>query len=166
MEIRYIDKNDDPLEISDIYEQSWKYAYKGIIPQEYLDSIPRGRWVNGIGKPGNTDLVMEDNGRLIGTSRICASRWERYKDFGEIVSIYLLPGYIGKGYGHMLMERCTAELLSSGYDRLMLWVLEGNTRARRFYEKAGFVCTDEYLDDNIGGKALREVMYIMDTRRH
>ncbi len=166
MEIRYIDKNDDPFEISDIYEQSWKYAYKGIIPQEYLDSIPRGRWVNGIGKPGNTDLVMEDNGRLIGTSRICASRWERYKDFGEIVSIYLLPGYIGKGYGRMLMERCTSELLSSGYDRLMLWVLEGNTRARRFYEKAGFVCTDEYLDDNIGGKALREVMYIMDTRRN
>ena len=39
MEIRYIDKNDDPFEISDIYEQSWKYAYKGIIPQEYLDSI-------------------------------------------------------------------------------------------------------------------------------
>lgn len=32
MEIRYIDSNDDLKEISRIYEQSWKYAYKGIIP--------------------------------------------------------------------------------------------------------------------------------------
>lgn len=38
MEIRYVAQNDDPLEISGIYESSWKYAYKGIIPQEYLDS--------------------------------------------------------------------------------------------------------------------------------
>ncbi|MBQ4364552.1 MAG: GNAT family N-acetyltransferase, partial [Oscillospiraceae bacterium] len=64
MEIRYINENDDLYAISDIYEQSWKYAYKGMIPQSYLDSIPRGRWVNGIGKAGNTDLVMEENGRL------------------------------------------------------------------------------------------------------
>ena len=44
MEIRFADKNDDLLEISGIYERSWKYAYKGIIPQNYLDSIPAGRW--------------------------------------------------------------------------------------------------------------------------
>lgn len=33
MEIRYADKNDDLFEISNVYESSWKYAYKGIIPQ-------------------------------------------------------------------------------------------------------------------------------------
>ena len=30
MEIRYITKDDNPLEISKIYESSWKYAYKNI----------------------------------------------------------------------------------------------------------------------------------------
>ncbi|WP_218015478.1 hypothetical protein [Dialister micraerophilus] len=44
MEIRYITNSDDRLAISKIYEESWKYAYKGIIPQEYLNSIPEGRW--------------------------------------------------------------------------------------------------------------------------
>lgn len=43
MEIRYITKDDNPLEISKIYESSWKYTYKGIIPQNYLDSIPTGQ---------------------------------------------------------------------------------------------------------------------------
>ena len=40
MEIRYITHSDNRLAISKIYEDSWKHAYKGIIPQEYLNSIP------------------------------------------------------------------------------------------------------------------------------
>ena len=43
MEIRYTTKDDDPLEISKIYESSWKYAYKDMIPQNYLDSIEAGQ---------------------------------------------------------------------------------------------------------------------------
>lgn len=61
MEIRYITKNDNPLEISKIYESSWKYAYKGIIPQDYLDSIPTGQWANSINKVGLNSLVLTDH---------------------------------------------------------------------------------------------------------
>ena len=42
MEIRYLTPEDDPLAVSNIYESSWKYAYRGIVPQSYLDSIPAG----------------------------------------------------------------------------------------------------------------------------
>lgn len=45
MEIRYITPADDRMLISKVYEESWKYAYKGIIPQHYLDSIPECRWI-------------------------------------------------------------------------------------------------------------------------
>lgn len=44
MEIRFIAPTDDRSEISRVYEESWKFAYKGIVPQSYLDSIPEGRW--------------------------------------------------------------------------------------------------------------------------
>ena len=57
MEIRLINKNDDKKAISRIYEESWKTAYNGIIPQDYLESIPEGRWVNNLEKTG-----MEHNG--------------------------------------------------------------------------------------------------------
>ena len=164
MEIRFSDINDDPYEISNIYESSWKYAYKGIIPQEYLDSIPKGRWAASINKKGMQSLVIDDNGKLIGTAGICRSRWERFHDCGEIVSIYLLPEYIGKGIGSKLLKRCIDELKLQGFNKILLWVLEENTRARGFYEKNGFLCTDEYISDNIGGKSLREIMYILDIK--
>ena len=47
-----------------------------------------------------------------------------------------------------------------GYRNIFVWVLEENLRARKFYEKEGFVMTDVYLDDNIGGKDVREIRYI------
>ncbi len=159
MEIRYINQEDDLFEISNIYESSWKFAYKDIIPQSYLDSIPKGRWAKSITREGMNNLILIEDGIVIGTASFCQSRWEQFNDYGEIVSIYFLPDCMGKGYGSHLLERCIAELNSLGYDKLLLWVLEDNMRARKFYEKNGFVCTDEYLNDNIGGKELREIMY-------
>ena len=34
--------------------------------------------------------------------------------------------------------------------------------ARKFYENNGFICTDNVLDDNIGGKDLKEIMYMLN----
>lgn len=141
-------------------KKSWKYAYRDIIPQDYLDSIPEGRWAGSITKAGMYSLVMTDGGRMIGTASFCRSRWEQYPDCGEIVSIYFLPEYIGKGFGKHLLNRCAEELHRLGFRQILLWVLEENTRARAFYEKNGFLCTAESRSDCIGGKALREVMYI------
>ncbi|MCM1577434.1 MAG: hypothetical protein NC078_01380 [Ruminococcus sp.] len=74
MEIRYINKNDDPLEISNIYERSRKYAYKGIIPQDFLDGIPKGRWAGSVNKEGMRSLVLLVNGSAAGTASFCGSR--------------------------------------------------------------------------------------------
>lgn len=41
--MRRINSSDSREEISHVYEQSWKCAYKDIIPQKYLDSIPSGQ---------------------------------------------------------------------------------------------------------------------------
>ena len=43
---------------------------------------------------------------------------------------------------------------------MLLWVLEENVNARRFYEHLGFTANGEVMNDNIGGKDLREIMYI------
>ena len=162
MEIRYVTPIDNPLDISEIYEKSWKYAYRNIIPTDYLDNIPAGHWANSINKAGMHSLVITENNHIIGTASFCKSRWEQYSEYGEIVSIYFLPEYMGKGYGQYLIDACVDELNKSGFHKIILWVLEENQRARKFYEKNGFVCTDNFLDDNIGGKNLREIMYILN----
>ena len=163
MEIRYLNKNDDKKAISRIYEESWKAAYKGIIPQDYLDSIPKGRWINNLEKQGWNTMVCLENGSYIGTSSFCKSRFEEYPEDGEIISIYFLPEYRGKGYGRKLFEAVLSELKKQGFKDKFLWVLEENRRARQFYELFGFKCTADYRKDIIGGKAVKEVRYVLKS---
>ena len=160
MEIRYLSETDDRMKISRIYEESWRYAYRGIIPQDYLDAIPKGNWTKVFSIPGWQTMVCLEDGKYIGTSSFCKSRFEQYQDVGEIISLYLFPNFIGKGYGRRLLETVISELEKQGYREVFLWVLEENARARTFYENCGFLKTEDYLSDNIGGKELREVRYV------
>lgn len=164
MKVRYIKPADDRMMISKVYEESWKSAYKDIIPREYLDSIPEGRWASNLDNQGRSTLVCIDNGKIVGTSSFCRSRSEGLQGWGEIISIYLLPDYIGKGYGRILMDTVLSELKGQGYEDVFLWVLEENIRARNFYARYGFLQTNDITDTVIGGKALREIRYAYKNR--
>lgn len=159
MEIRHIRRSDDRFAISHIYEESWKYAYRDIIPGSYLESIPAGSWVTNLDQEGRHTLVILEDDHLIGTSSYGKSRFSEFDGFGEIISIYFLPDYMGKGYGKLLLDAVIQELNRLGYQDIFLWVLEENSRARRFYEKAGFVQNNNFLVDNIGGKEVKEIPY-------
>ncbi len=163
MEIRPLLASDDRFAVSRVYEESWKYAYQGILPQDFLDSIPAGRWAAGVDKADVHTLVMLEQGNIIGTSSFSDSRFSHMfldtEDYGEIISIYLLPAYIGKGYGKKLINAVLCQLSEMGFQNAFLWVLEENSRARRFYESCGFYQGSDYLDDNIGGKTVREIQY-------
>ncbi len=159
MEIRHIQENDDRLSVSNIYEEGWKFAYRGIVPQDYLDSIPPGRWVPYLDQDGVHSLMMTEDGKLIGTSSYSRSRTAQFHDFGEIISIYLLPEYMGRGYGRLLLEAAVKELEKLGYEDIFLWVLAENRNARKFYERCGFTPTQHYMYHEIGGKKLQEIQY-------
>ena len=160
MVIRLINKDDSRLAISHVYESSWKNAYKGIIPQTYLDGIPEGRWVQVIDDPAWHTLIMLDGEKIIGTTSYCKSRFEDMNGYGEIISVYILPEYCGKGYGKQLLQAAVDGLIRMEYRDIFLWVLENNANARRFYESFGFVASGAYSDDEIGGEKVRELQYI------
>ena len=79
MEIRYVTPIDNPLDISEIYEKSWKYAYRNIIPTDYLDNIPAGHWANSINKAGMHSLVITENNRIIGTASFILNKFPSIK---------------------------------------------------------------------------------------
>lgn len=160
IEIRPIVGSDSLMDISGIYERSWKSAYRGMIPDVYLDGIPEGKWADGLQNSHLHSLVMIKDGKMIGTSAYCASRMESMPGYGEIVSIYLLPEYTHQGYGGRLLTAALSQLEEMGYQDVFLWVLEENMAARKFYEEFGFRASGLNLKDNIGGKDLREVQYI------
>jgi GNAT superfamily N-acetyltransferase len=56
----------------------------------------------------------------------------------ELYALYVLPAWWSTGTGRALMQRVLDEVRAEGYQRITLWVLAGNARARRFYERSGF----------------------------
>jgi GNAT superfamily N-acetyltransferase len=57
---------------------------------------------------------------------------------GEVMTFYARPEAWGTGVGRALMARAVDELRALGFTEAMLWVLDTNPRARRFYELAGW----------------------------
>lgn len=57
---------------------------------------------------------------------------------GEVYALYVSPDWWSTGTGRSLMAAALTALSEAGYRRAVLWVLAGNARARRFYERAGF----------------------------
>ncbi len=164
MEIRRVMPGDDFRAIARIYSESWKAAYRGIVPQAYLDALTEARWATVLAGSAYDALVLMDGEAYAGTSSVCAARDTSMAGWGEIISLYLLPPYWGKGHGAALMDAAIALLGEKGFDRMYLWVLEDNARARAFYEKRGFVVSPDRAEIEIGGKALAEVRYTKGGR--
>ena len=55
---------------------------------------------------------------------------------GEIIALYVLKDYYGKGVGKQLMHAAFAVL--DRFSEIYLWVLKDNKRAISFYQKMGF----------------------------
>ena len=145
---------------SRIYAKSWKTAYKNIIPQRYLDDLSPEHWTSFLENSPFQNYILEDNGVFVATSSIVKARDYKYDGYGEIVSIYVLPEYFGKGYGTFLFNYMTDKLQLMGCRRMCLWVLEDNYNARRFYEKMGFVANGDKKQCRIGGKEFTEICYV------
>lgn len=159
MVIRRVTPEDDFTVIGNIYAASWRGAYQGLVPQGYLDSLEGGNWAAFLAdRPENSYLIIED-GKYIGTAAISPARDEEMAGWGEVVSLYLLPEYFGKGYAKPLFDHAAEGLLEQGYRALYLWVLQGNIRARRFYEKQGFSPNGDTAAVTIEDTELTEVRY-------
>ena len=57
----------------------------------------------------------------------------------ELERIYVGAAWQGCGAGHQLMDACVERAAANGHDALWLGVWTENHRARRFYQKEGFV---------------------------
>ena len=158
--VRPAGPDDDFEAIGNVYVKSWQAGYKGIVPQDYLDSLSSSRWAPKLSSGMHEILMLMDGGVYAGAASLCPARDEAMAGWGEIVSMYVLPEYFGRGAGQMLMEAALARLKAKGFDRIYLWVLQENRRARRFYEKHCFELSADSAEISVGGKTLTEVRYI------
>lgn len=107
----------------------------------------------------NAQLIF-DKGSPVDCIDYGKSRDKSMPNWGEIVSIYLLPQYFDKGYGNRLLKKALLDLKQDGYLGTYLWVLKENQQARHFYEKNNFKCTEDEYSCKIMNKQLTDIRYI------
>ncbi|CAL9634837.1 hypothetical protein SUDANB176_06185 [Streptomyces sp. enrichment culture] len=170
--------NGDPLEIramtmddcdrvAEIRVRGWQQAYRGLVPQPYLDGLDvaadaerhRERLLRGDGSVVNL-VAGADGGELAGWAAFgpCRDGDTRTED-AELYALYLLPERIGQGVGRALLGEVVRRCSAAGHARMYLWVLKDNIRARRFYECAGFGADGGEEPFEVGGVAVPEVRY-------
>jgi GNAT superfamily N-acetyltransferase len=159
---------EDAGSIGEVHVRSWQGAYRGLIPQEYLDGLDPQQsartWVRIIGsleRPRAGVLIAEDAGEVLGFASFGPTRDEGEDPLrtGEVTAIYLDPAAWSAGSGRALMSGALERLASAGYQQATLWVLDTNARARRFYQAAGFEPDGAEKQDDRGSFVLRELRY-------
>lgn len=158
-EIRAVTR-EDAASIGQIYCAAWKETYRGLLPQDYLDSLSSERWKKQYAVSPPTALALWEDGKLVGVVSYHQGRQEKLSDWGEVGSLYLLPCCWKKGYGSRLLREALSRLSQMGYKQVYLWVLQGNRRAIDFYEREGFSFSGDRLETYIGGQRVTELRYI------
>lgn len=159
MEIRPM-AADDVEEVSRLYVRSWQAGYKGLLPQFYLDLLSPERWqIAFTGQPGS--FVLTEGGVIAGHSNARPAADEKMPGWGEVQMLYVLPEFWGRGFGTALLDNSVQWLKKQGFDRIYLWALDGNVRARRLYEKYGFTPTSDTLLCQVGNVEVTDIRYVL-----
>jgi GNAT superfamily N-acetyltransferase len=152
--------------VAEIRIGGWRSAYRGLMPQPYLDALDvaadaerhHTRLARGDGSVVN--LVAELDGAVVGWA--CHGPYrdgEAPTADAELYALYVDPGQYGGGIGHALLQESVRRRAAAGHRRMLLWVLKQNTRARRFYERAGFRADGAEEPFEVDGVPVPEVRY-------
>jgi GNAT superfamily N-acetyltransferase len=136
---------DDADAVALVHVHGWQWGYRGLLPDAYLDGLSADRraeqWRSWLLEPGGTRtrVAHAEDGGCVGFAVAGPSRDPGVDDdTGEVYAIYIEEGFAGTGLGTALLRGAVAWLEERGFARATLWVLEGNARARRFYEREGW----------------------------
>jgi ribosomal protein S18 acetylase RimI-like enzyme len=135
---------DDAAKIAHLLISAWRTAYRGIVPDSYLQSLSpeerTARLRQSFLEEKRDTYLAETGDELLGFVTIGPSRDPDVDAtcVGEIRGIYLAPEYWRRGIGTYLLMHGQRILKRRGYAQATLWVLAANIRARRFYEAMGF----------------------------
>lgn len=141
MEIRRANR-EDVKHLAMIQTSSWKAAFKDIMSSEclnqYTDVLKCQEMLESV-------YDAKQGFFYIGfwKEKPCAELFwcedREHEKSAEIVALHSVRESWGSGLGKAIMERAIEDIAKCKKEHIYLWVFEENHRARRFYEKCGFV---------------------------
>ncbi|MFD1148795.1 GNAT family N-acetyltransferase [Saccharothrix hoggarensis] len=160
---------DDVAEIARIHRDTWRTAYRDILPAEVLDSLDvaetapawadavargqvlvaaEGRWTVGfcVAGPAPEDEVANADGSLPADASTTA-----------LVSVLVEPRWGRRGHGGRLLATAAGHLREAGATRGVAWVPEADRSSIDFYAKAEWEADGTVRTLDAGGRPVREI---------
>lgn len=139
--IRNIKEEDIPS-VVDIQINGWKTAYKGIIDDDFLNSMNREEKIEKRRKDYNQNgfIVAELNKEVVGFCRYIDNNSytpNMLEIDCEIAALYVKPNLKYNGIGTELFQFVTNEFKSKNRTKMIIWCLKDNKPSRKFYTKMG-----------------------------
>jgi GNAT superfamily N-acetyltransferase len=135
---------EDAFRIASIHVDSWKDAYRDIIPRDYIDRITHQarltHWERVLATGNLPVYVYVDEAAGV-QGWVAAGRDREQPDdvtVAEIEAMYVDPAHTRHGVGCQLLSHVVPILAAAGASRITVWVLERNEPAVCFYRKVGF----------------------------
>jgi len=149
----------DALAVARVHVRAWQAGYQGLLPAAYLEALRAedraARYTFGAAS-GPATSVADEGDAILGFATI--------KD-DELSALHVDPDAWSRGVGRALIAHARAELVARGVRRAWLWLLAGNTRAQRFYERDGWIASGETRSDVVWGAPVDEVRYVRELPR-
>lgn len=129
----------DAKDLGVVHSESYRTAYKGIIPDFYLNQCtPAAReeyFYYALAHSKERIAIMFVNFEAVGVLILVT---DLENNCGEISALYLKPNFRSMGLGKKLLQWGITELKTLGYSQAVLWVLKENKNAIDFYVRQGF----------------------------
>lgn len=148
-------------EIAEVHDESWRNAYRGIIPGRDLERMVERRgaawWENAIAR-GSRVVVLTAGEEIVGYASFGRNRAAMLQVKGEVYEIYVRPHFQGVGLGRKLFNACRADMAARGIESFAVWALADNERACAFYRAMGGAAAGRG-SESFGGIALDKLAF-------
>ncbi|HEX2580112.1 MAG TPA: GNAT family N-acetyltransferase [Rhabdochlamydiaceae bacterium] len=132
---------DDINGLAEVWVLSLKAAYQGKMPASHLESVTVAQkaeeWKGILQSPTTkTFLAQTLDKKVIGFVNFGNYRDQDLpnEEVIEIRTLYVHPEYWRRGVGTKLAELAIQSCKNTGYKRVVLWVLDSNEAAQKFYQ--------------------------------
>jgi ribosomal protein S18 acetylase RimI-like enzyme len=150
----------DAAAIAEVHARAWRAAYEHVFGAERLATRQPdvALWTRILtNERVEVNVATADEDRIVAFVSVGPSRDDDAE--GELYAIYALPEAWGTGASPALMQVGVAALRAAGYRDAILYVLDDNPRARRFYEREGWTLDGGTKSDEFFGVEVVELRY-------
>lgn len=158
--IRLVSMEDIP-HIQSIAHETWMYTYGNIYTTEYIHTfLSRAYSTENLSRSVERTLQSEKRDFLIAEWNDAVIGYAHTRQVNEaeveLLRIYVRPEFHKMGVGKAFIQEYIHAL--KPMKKLFAWVGKDNSIGRAFYEKRGFVQTEE-MAETIGGQEKTKIKY-------